>query len=179
MTNALRVLEPGMSAMSILVCFVAADVNEDGTERQIIKDTVGNMPRPKIRACSISGPLCSSSGKTTRLGCLSERRSGERSGARMSPMGDKVLCMVVLSSGSFPKTVWMQTSRYIAGCFFLDNPGLFQGCLTQPCCVLEWCHFHAASCQLWKRWAIPHPRPPTRYHGGVSLMSLHDHRILN
>ena len=36
---------------------MAADVNEAGSERQIIKDTDGNMPRPKIRACSISDPF--------------------------------------------------------------------------------------------------------------------------
>ena len=31
--------------------------NLDGTERQVIKDMDGYMPRPRIRACSILNPF--------------------------------------------------------------------------------------------------------------------------
>lgn len=64
----------------LLCCRVTAHIDSflhaDGMERQIIKDTDVNMPLPKIRACSISDPLCRSSEKMIPLVCL--LANGER-----------------------------------------------------------------------------------------------------
>lgn len=94
MTNALRVLEP------------------DGTERQIIKDMDGNMPRPKIRACSISDPFVLILREDDSIGLfIGETERGKIRRKDMSPMGDK-------------------SSRYLAGCFYIDSTGLFEANLT-------------------------------------------------
>ncbi|KAG5351787.1 hypothetical protein C0989_004941 [Termitomyces sp. Mn162] len=72
-TNAIRVLEP------------------DGTERQIIKDMDGNMPRPKIRACSISDPFVLIVREDDSIGLfIGETERGKIRRKDMSPMGDKV-----------------------------------------------------------------------------------------
>ncbi|KDR76540.1 hypothetical protein GALMADRAFT_246929 [Galerina marginata CBS 339.88] len=90
MTNAIRVLEP------------------DGTERQIIKDMDGNMPRPKIRACSISDPFVLIIREDDSIGLfIGETERGKIRRKDMSPMGDK-------------------TSRYLTGCFYSDATGLFE-----------------------------------------------------
>ena len=73
MTNAIRVLEP------------------DGTERQIIPDKDGNMPRPKIRACSISDPFVLVLREDDSIGLfVGETERGKIRRKDMSPMGDKV-----------------------------------------------------------------------------------------
>ncbi|KAJ7747964.1 CPSF A subunit region-domain-containing protein [Mycena maculata] len=92
MTNAIRVLEP------------------DGTERQIIKDMEGSMPRPKIRACSISDPFVIVIREDDSIGMFIETDRGRIRRKDMSPMGDK-------------------TSRYLTGCFFSDPTGLFDSCV--------------------------------------------------
>ncbi|TFK39321.1 CPSF A subunit region-domain-containing protein [Crucibulum laeve] len=90
MTNAIRVLEP------------------NGTERQIIKDMDGNMPRPKIRACSISDPFVLIVREDDSIGMfIGETERGKIRRKDMSPMGDK-------------------TSRYLTGCFYTDASGLFE-----------------------------------------------------
>ncbi|KAF5380083.1 hypothetical protein D9615_006209 [Tricholomella constricta] len=90
MTNAIRVLE------------------SDGTERQIIKDMEGNIPRPKIRACSISDPFVLILREDDSIGLfIGETERGKIRRKDMSPMGDK-------------------TSRYLAGCFYIDSTGLFE-----------------------------------------------------
>lgn len=90
MTNALRVLEP------------------DGTERQIIKDMDGNMPRPRIRACSISDPFVLILREDDSIGLfIGETERGKIRRKDMSPMGDK-------------------SSRYLAGCFYTDTTGLLE-----------------------------------------------------
>ncbi|KAJ3476928.1 hypothetical protein NLI96_g10812 [Meripilus lineatus] len=72
MTNAIRVLEP------------------DGTERQIIKDSDGNMPRPKIRYCSISDPFVLILREDDSLGLfIGEIERGKIRRKDMSPMGEK------------------------------------------------------------------------------------------
>ncbi|KAH0581631.1 hypothetical protein H2248_011332 [Termitomyces sp. 'cryptogamus'] len=89
-TNAIRVLEP------------------DGTERQIIKDMDGNMPRPKIRACSISDPFVLIVREDDSIGLfIGETERGKIRRKDMSPMGDK-------------------SSRYLSGCFYVDSTGLFE-----------------------------------------------------
>ncbi|KAG6820213.1 hypothetical protein H0H93_003867 [Arthromyces matolae] len=89
-TNAIRVLEP------------------DGTERQIIKDMDGNMPRPKIRACSISDPFVLIIREDDSIGLfIGETERGKIRRKDMSPMGDK-------------------SSRYLTGCFYIDSTGLFE-----------------------------------------------------
>ncbi|KAF8816784.1 hypothetical protein BYT27DRAFT_7181242 [Phlegmacium glaucopus] len=90
MTNAIRVLE------------------SDGTERQIIKDADGNMPRPKIRACSISDPFVLIIREDDSIGLfIGETERGKIRRKDMSPMGDK-------------------TSRYLTGCFYVDSTGLLE-----------------------------------------------------
>ncbi|KAF8886806.1 CPSF A subunit region-domain-containing protein [Infundibulicybe gibba] len=95
MTNAIRVLEP------------------DGTERQIIKDVDGNMPRPKIRACHISDPLVLILREDDSIGLFIETERGRIRRKDMSPMGDK-------------------TSRYLAGCFYTDSTGILESNLESP-----------------------------------------------
>ncbi|KXN84455.1 Protein CFT1 [Leucoagaricus sp. SymC.cos] len=90
MTNAIRVLEP------------------DGTERQIIPDKDGNMPRAKIRACSICDPFVLVVREDDSIGLfIGEMERGKIRRKDMSPMGDK-------------------SSRYLGGCFFSDTTGLFE-----------------------------------------------------
>ncbi|KAJ7624997.1 CPSF A subunit region-domain-containing protein [Mycena polygramma] len=91
-TNAIRVLEP------------------DGTERQIIKDVDGSMPRPKIRACSISDPYVIVIREDDSIGMFIETDRGRIRRKDMSAMGDK-------------------SSRYLTGYFFSDLTGLFDSCL--------------------------------------------------
>ncbi|KAJ7757023.1 CPSF A subunit region-domain-containing protein [Mycena metata] len=91
-TNSIRVLEP------------------DGSERQNIKDMDGNMPRPKIRACSILDPYVIVIREDDSIGMFIETDRGRIRRKDMSPMGDK-------------------SSRYLTGCFFSDLTGLFDGCL--------------------------------------------------
>ncbi|KAJ7130141.1 CPSF A subunit region-domain-containing protein [Mycena epipterygia] len=92
MTNSIRVLEP------------------DGNERQVIKDMDGTMPRPKIRACSISDPFVIVIREDDSIGMFIETDKGRIRRKDMSPMGDK-------------------SSRYLTGCFFSDSTGLFDSCL--------------------------------------------------
>ncbi|KAJ2930722.1 hypothetical protein H1R20_g6373, partial [Candolleomyces eurysporus] len=90
MTNAIKVLEP------------------DGSERQIIQDTDGKMPRPKIRSCSISDPFVLVLREDDSLGLfIGETDRGKIRRKDMSPMGDRA-------------------SRYLAGCFYTDVSGLFE-----------------------------------------------------
>ncbi|KIL64860.1 hypothetical protein M378DRAFT_77599 [Amanita muscaria Koide BX008] len=90
MTNAIRVLEP------------------DGTERQIIKDMDGNVPRPKIKACSICDPFVLIFREDDTIGLfIGEMERGKIRRKDMSPMGEK-------------------SSRYLSGCFFVDSTRLFE-----------------------------------------------------
>ncbi|KAF8191243.1 CPSF A subunit region-domain-containing protein [Pholiota molesta] len=87
MTNAIRVLEPGM---------------------QIIKDMDGNMPRPKIRACSISDPFVLIIREDDSIGLfIGETERGKIRRKDMSAMGDK-------------------TSRYLTGSFYADSTGILE-----------------------------------------------------
>ncbi|KAF8520929.1 CPSF A subunit region-domain-containing protein [Hysterangium stoloniferum] len=89
-TNAIRVLET------------------DGTERQVIKDTDGNVVRPKIRVCSISDPFILILREDDTLGLfVGEAERGKIRRKDMSAMGDK-------------------TSRYLAASFVTDQTGLFK-----------------------------------------------------
>ena len=63
----------------------------DGTERQIIKDMDGNMPRPKIRYCSICDPFVLIVREDDSIGLfIGEPERGKIRRKDMSPMGDKV-----------------------------------------------------------------------------------------
>jgi hypothetical protein len=62
----------------------------DGTERQIIKDVDGNMPRPKIKACSICDPFVLIHREDDSIGLFIETDRGRIRRKDMSPMGDKV-----------------------------------------------------------------------------------------
>ena len=80
MSNAIRVLEP------------------DGTERQIIKDLDGNVPRPRIRHCSICDPFIMIIREDDSLGMfIGESERGKIRRKDMSPMGEKV-CEYYLST---------------------------------------------------------------------------------
>ncbi|EIN09100.1 hypothetical protein PUNSTDRAFT_67240 [Punctularia strigosozonata HHB-11173 SS5] len=79
----------------------------DGSERQVIKDLDGNMARPKIRHCSICDPFVLIVREDDTIGLfIGESERGKIRRKDMSPMGDK-------------------TSRYLTGCFFTDNAGVF------------------------------------------------------
>lgn len=89
MTNAIRVLEPGKCLPNIT--HSSYSVHEDGTERQSIKDMDGNMPRPKIRGCSISDPFVFIVREDNSIGLfIGETERGKFHREDMSPMGDKV-----------------------------------------------------------------------------------------
>lgn len=62
----------------------------DGNERQVIKDMDGTMPRPKIRACSISDPFVIVIREDDSIGMFIETDKGRIRRKDMSPMGDKV-----------------------------------------------------------------------------------------
>ncbi|KIK28294.1 hypothetical protein PISMIDRAFT_91657 [Pisolithus microcarpus 441] len=86
-TNAIRVLEPGA---------------------QVIKDMDGNMPRAKIKACSICDPFVFILREDETIGLfIGETERGKVRRKDMSPMGEKA-------------------SRYLAGCFFTDSNGTFE-----------------------------------------------------
>ncbi|KAG9227086.1 hypothetical protein CCMSSC00406_0008286 [Pleurotus cornucopiae] len=96
MSNSIRVLEP------------------DGSERQVIKDLDGNLPRPKIRACSICDPFVLIFREDDSIGLfIGETERGKIRRKDMSAMGDK-------------------TSRYLTGCFFVDTTGIFSSPNHQP-----------------------------------------------
>jgi hypothetical protein len=62
----------------------------DGTERQIIKDVDGNMPRPKIRACNICDPFVLVLREDDSIGLfIGQTERGKIRRKDMSPMGDK------------------------------------------------------------------------------------------
>jgi cleavage and polyadenylation specificity factor subunit 1 len=89
MTNAIRVLEPGKYATNFIRNMFSLE--KDGTERQIIKDMDGNMPRPKIRGCSISDPFVFIVREDDSIGLfIGETERGKIRRKDMSPMGDKV-----------------------------------------------------------------------------------------
>lgn len=102
MTNAIRVLEPGMFLYPLFLHFAYGSVL-DGSERQIIKDMDGNMPRPKIRACSISDPFVLIIREDDSIGLfIGETERGKIRRKDMSPMGDKV-CLFLFGE-SLPLT---------------------------------------------------------------------------
>lgn len=91
MTNAIRVLEPGMGYLSYRPASELILMFVDGTERQVIKDMDGNVPRPKIRACSISDPFVLIIREDDSIGMfIGETERGKIRRKDMSPMGDKV-----------------------------------------------------------------------------------------
>ncbi|KAJ6513930.1 CPSF A subunit region-domain-containing protein [Mycena vitilis] len=95
-TNAIRVLEPGEFPRQARSRVSGAKlIGIDGAERQIIKD-VGSMPRPKIRACSISDPYVIVIREDDSIGMFIETDRGRIRRKDMSAMGDKGSSTVVL-----------------------------------------------------------------------------------
>lgn len=89
MTNAIRVLEPGASSCCLNL-FTPFDVRLDGTERQIIKDMDGNMPRARIKTCSICDPFVLILREDETIGLfIGETERGKIRRKDMSPMGEK------------------------------------------------------------------------------------------
>lgn len=125
MTNSIRIVEHGMSN-SFLKPFELPSyfVVSDGVERQIIKDMDGNMPRPKIRACSISDPFVLVLREDDSIGLfIGETERGKIRRKDMSPMGDKVSLHFFLGIDT-ALIIYFKTSRYIAGAFFMDVTGI-------------------------------------------------------
>ncbi|KAI0731786.1 CPSF A subunit region-domain-containing protein [Fomitopsis betulina] len=88
--NVVRVLEP------------------DGSERQAIKDTDGDVPRPRVRYCSICDPFILIIREDDSIGLfVGEAERGKIRRKDMSPMGEKA-------------------SKYLTGCFYTDTSGIFQ-----------------------------------------------------
>ncbi|KAH0834713.1 CPSF A subunit region-domain-containing protein [Lanmaoa asiatica] len=109
MTNAIRVLEP------------------DGTERQVIKDMDGNMPRARIKACSICDPFVLILREDETIGLfIGETERGKIRRKDMSPMGEKVMSDSVLCHRQGTNGVLNQSSRYLAGCFYTDTSSVFE-----------------------------------------------------
>jgi hypothetical protein len=102
MTNAIRVLEP------------------DGTERQIIPDKDGNMPRAKIRAASVADPFVLVVREDDSIGLfVGETEKGKIRRKDMSPMGDKVRAGLVF----FLLLLWEEHELifyFIFGGIFID-----------------------------------------------------------
>jgi cleavage and polyadenylation specificity factor subunit 1 len=104
MSNAIRVLEPGTKDSVQICAFAHSNHFIDGTERQIIKDLDGSVPRPKIRHCSICDPFIMVIREDDSLGLfIGEPERGKIRRKDMSPMGDKVLPLLELL-GSLPLT---------------------------------------------------------------------------
>jgi cleavage and polyadenylation specificity factor subunit 1 len=73
------------------IVHVCSPQDPDGTERQTIKDIDGNMPRPKIRVCSICDPFVLILREDDTIGLfIGETERGKIRRKDMSPMGDKV-----------------------------------------------------------------------------------------
>ena len=91
MSNSIRVLEPGACLISSRLTVVDVWFETDGSERQAIKDLDGNLPRPKIRACSICDPFVLIFREDDSIGLfIGETERGKIRRKDMSAMGDKV-----------------------------------------------------------------------------------------
>jgi hypothetical protein len=65
--------------------------NQDGNERQVIKDMDGSLPRAKIKSCSICDPFVLILREDESIGLfIGETERGKIRRKDMSPMGDKV-----------------------------------------------------------------------------------------
>ena len=89
-TNAICVLEPGnfIDPFSNIIYYNSRCV--DGSPRQKIQDLDGNMPRPKIRTCSICDPYVLVFREDDSIGLFIDTERGKIRRKDMSPMGDKV-----------------------------------------------------------------------------------------
>ncbi|KAF9057003.1 CPSF A subunit region-domain-containing protein [Panaeolus papilionaceus] len=80
----------------------------DGTEQKIIRDMDGDVPRPKIRACSIADPFVLIFREDDSIGLfVGEMEQGKIRRKDMVPMGEK-------------------GSKYLAGCFYDDTTRMFE-----------------------------------------------------
>ena len=73
----------------------------DGSERQIIKDMDGTVPRAKIKACSICDPYVLIVREDDTIGLFIDAQRGRVRRKDMSPMGDKVILNLPLSRHPF------------------------------------------------------------------------------
>jgi hypothetical protein len=65
--------------------------DQDGNERQVIKDMDGSLPRAKIKSCSICDPFVFILREDDSIGLfIGETERGKIRRKDMSPMGDKV-----------------------------------------------------------------------------------------
>lgn len=114
MTNAIRILEPGMVFLTSHDRFFTERKSEDGSERQTIKDMDGNMPRPKIRACSISDPFVLIIREDDSIGLfIGETERGRIRRKDMSPMGDKVRAMILFHNSLVHHHVVVALHRWV------------------------------------------------------------------
>lgn len=96
------------------------------------------MPRARIKACSICDPFVLILREDETIGLfIGETERGKIRRKDMSPMGDKVMSDAVLLQTSF-NGVPLQSSRYLAGCFYTDSSGVLEmtttdGTVTASC----------------------------------------------
>jgi hypothetical protein len=81
--NLVRLDENGVGRDHLILLF-------DGSERQIIKDMDGTIPRAKIKACSICDPYVLIIREDDTIGLFIDAQRGRVRRKDMSPMGDKV-----------------------------------------------------------------------------------------
>ena len=89
------------------------------------------MPRPRIRYCSICDPFILIIREDDSIGLfVGEAERGKIRRKDMSPMGEKVRWRLLRN---VPRhihlrfmTYSLQTSKYLAGCFYTDTSGIFQ-----------------------------------------------------
>lgn len=77
-------------ALSVFILVHHTQRSIDGSLRQKIQDLDGNMPRPKIRTCSICDPYVLVFREDDTIGLFIDTDRGKIRRKDMSPMGDKV-----------------------------------------------------------------------------------------
>ncbi|KAF9235610.1 CPSF A subunit region-domain-containing protein [Melanogaster broomeanus] len=144
MTNAIRVLEPGaylpfpLTGLSQFISLISLSallfspglglvLSVDGSERQIIKDMEGNMPRARIKGCSICDPFVFILREDETIGLfIGETERGKIRRKDMSPDGRE---------GGPSKLSCVDSSRYLSGCFYSDTSGAFEMLTTEATAV--------------------------------------------
>jgi cleavage and polyadenylation specificity factor subunit 1 len=98
----------------------------DGREKQTVKDTDGNMTRPKIRSAFIMDPYVLIVREDDTLGLfVGEPSRGKIRRKDMSAFGDKVRVRLYTPLFSFADAL-VQRLRYSSATFFEDTLGRFR-----------------------------------------------------
>lgn len=97
-------------------------VMSDGTERQVIKDTDGNMKRPKIRYCSISDPFVLILREDDSLGLFVDAGRGKIRRKDMTPVGGKACASFIELTQNLTKYIPPLSDFTISSSLFLFRP---------------------------------------------------------